>query len=147
MKTGIELIAEERKEQIEKHGWDLTNNIDYVNGELIKAALFAINPDQFEWPFYWQEKFRNKILAKTKIERLRIAGALIAAEMDRTLNHQSFKKEIVDLTNNKMIQTKIYYWHDGILEETDSLDHKENEGCSHLVVTFVNGVPTGSVIV
>lgn len=83
MRTGIELIAEERKEQIEKHGWDLSNDEDYGNGELIKAALFAINPDQFEWPFYWTEKFRDKILKKDEIDRLRVAGALIAAEIDR----------------------------------------------------------------
>lgn len=86
MKTGVELIAQERKEQIEKHGWDLKNDQDYADGELIKAALFAINPKMFEWPFYWTEEFRNKILSKDPIERFKIAGALIAAEIDRRQN-------------------------------------------------------------
>ena len=84
MKTGVELIAIERQEQIEKHGFDVTKDQGYSKGELIKAALFAINPNQFEWPYYWMEEFRNKILAKTtEIERLKVAGALIAAEIDR----------------------------------------------------------------
>lgn len=84
MKTGAELISEERKEQIEKHGWDIKNDEDYSNNELLKAALFAINPDQFEWPFNWTPEFRNKILLKTNtVERLKVAGAFIAAEIDR----------------------------------------------------------------
>lgn len=83
-KTGIELIAEERKEQIEKHGFDVTKDSGYNDNELIKAALFAINPNQFEWPFYWMEEFREKIKNKPNdVERLKIAGALIAAEIDR----------------------------------------------------------------
>jgi len=80
MKTGVELIAEERQEQIKKHGFDIQNS----QNELIKAALFAINPDQFEWPYYWDEEFRRKIKNKpNSVERLKIAGALIAAEIDR----------------------------------------------------------------
>lgn len=82
-KTGIELIAQERQEQIEKHGWDVSHDASYGHNELVKASLFAINPEQFEWPFYWQEKFRGKIQRKTKIERLAVAGAFIAAEIDR----------------------------------------------------------------
>src|SRR5687768_4545537 len=84
MKTGAELIAEERREQIEKHGFDIKNDEHYSNNELIKAALFCINPYQFEWPFYWGESFRDKILAKQDItDRLKVAGALIAADIDR----------------------------------------------------------------
>jgi hypothetical protein len=84
MKTGIELIAQERAEQIEKHGFDVENDKDYAHNELIKAALFAINPYQFEWPYYWDEEFRTKIRNKPNdIERLKVAGALIAAEIDR----------------------------------------------------------------
>jgi len=83
MKTGIELIAQERQEQIEKHGWDLKSDQDYSKNELIKAALFCLNSNNFEWPFYWDEKFRNKILDKDKIGQLKVAGAFIAAEIDR----------------------------------------------------------------
>ena len=82
-KTGIELITEEREEQILKHGFKVENDADYSNNELVKASFFAINPEQFEWPFYWREDYRSKILRKTRIQRLTVAGALIAAEIDR----------------------------------------------------------------
>lgn len=42
------------------------------------------------------------------------------------------------------VTTKIYYWHDGVLEPTNNID---NAGCSHIIVTFINGVPVGSVFV
>lgn len=80
---GIGMIAQERWEQINKHGWDEKNDADYGNGELLQAALFAINPELFSWPNGWHKKFKNKILAKDKIERLRVAGAFVAAEIDR----------------------------------------------------------------
>jgi len=53
MKSGIELISEERKEQIEKHGWSIQNDKDYSSEQLIKASLFCINQKLFEWPWYW----------------------------------------------------------------------------------------------
>ena len=81
--TGAEMIAQERWEQEHKHGFKICDK-HYLNGELIKGALFAINPDVFEWPYYWLEEFRFKILNKpNEIERLKIAGAFIAAEIDR----------------------------------------------------------------
>jgi hypothetical protein len=92
-KSGVELIAEERKEQIEKHGFSIQNDAKYYQeNELIKAALFCINTDVFEWPFSWQEEFRNKIISKTNpIERLKVAGAFIAAHIDML---QSLESEI-----------------------------------------------------
>lgn len=85
--TGVQMIAKERKEQIEKHGWDISHDEYYSDNELVKAALFCINSEVFEWPFQWDEKFRDKILKKpNRVERLRVAGALIAAEIDRLQN-------------------------------------------------------------
>lgn len=83
MKTGIELITEERKEQIEKHGWDLSDDKSYSEEELLKAALFCIDQKRFEWPFYWMGIFRAKILNKSRVDQLKVAGAFIAAEIDR----------------------------------------------------------------
>ena len=82
-KTGIELIAEERQEQIEKHGWDLSHDASYSDEQLLKAALFCIDQKRFEWPWGWIGYFRNKVLDKNRIEQLAVAGALIAAEIDR----------------------------------------------------------------
>lgn len=78
---GIELIAEERHEQIYKHGWDLENDQYYKNGELLQAAMFCIGADK--WPENWDLHFRDKILSKDQIGKLKVAGAFIAAEIDR----------------------------------------------------------------
>lgn len=90
MKTGIELIAQERQEQIEKHGWDLSNDADYGKGELIDAARFSLTPGkQFLWP--WHDfgigtHFKEKIEKKQRLQQLIVAGAFIAAEIDRLQN-------------------------------------------------------------
>ena len=76
MKTGIELIAKERQEQIEKHSWDITNNADYGNEELLKAALFCIDQKRFEFPFEWHPFFREKILNNKRIDQLKKAGEI-----------------------------------------------------------------------
>lgn len=39
MKTGIELIAEERQRQIDVEKWDLKHDSDYKHGELVGAAM------------------------------------------------------------------------------------------------------------
>lgn len=90
MKTGIELIAEERQEQIEKHGFDVTHDKEYYDGDqLIDADIYALTGDDKFYPNSWGNWWRNKMVAKSnstphsKIERLKIAGALVAAEIDR----------------------------------------------------------------
>lgn len=92
MKTGIELIAEERREQIEKHGFDLDKDAeDYSNYELYNAALYALTLERDKYPETWEFWWHDKMMAKQErmseeefwIERLKIAGALIAAEIDR----------------------------------------------------------------
>jgi hypothetical protein len=92
MKTGIALIAGERHEQITKHGWDVINDSCYKDEELLKAALFCIDQKRFEFPFGWYAYFRNKILAKSRIDQLKVAGAFIAAEIDRLLAIENKEK-------------------------------------------------------
>ena len=83
-KTGAELIAEERLEQIEKHGFNVENDRDYSHGELLEAAMFTIDPTLDCWPDGWTIHFKRKILYKPNVvSRLKIAGAFIAAEIDR----------------------------------------------------------------
>jgi hypothetical protein len=89
MKTGIELIAQERKEQIEKHGRTLESdakiNIGYTLSvaarSLIKSNPF--NPVNGQRPLRWNEATWDRMIKKSYKERLIIAGALIAAEIDR----------------------------------------------------------------
>lgn len=96
MKTGIELIAIERQEQIEKHGYGqdfINNNPQYYEGkELSFVAEMALAIEHEEgidpniYPESWPSEDIDKILRKPYKERLIIAGALIAAEIDR-INH------------------------------------------------------------
>lgn len=92
MKTGIELIAEERQEQIEKHGRSISQDVTYNSGlekPLTKAAA-ALTMEhgnslamQTMRPQNWDAEIWNKMMSKPYKERLIIAGALIAAEIDR----------------------------------------------------------------
>jgi hypothetical protein len=87
--TGIELIAAERKRQIEVEGWTADHDDRWVNGELAEAAAtYAslphhegafINWRTLHWPFdiEWYKPEENRI------RELEKAGALVAAEIDR----------------------------------------------------------------
>lgn len=89
MNTGIELIAIERKEQIEKHGWD--NDSEWESGELAQAAIYCLTLKRKDYPKNWGDWFYKRIQLKKnrmgwnvfKIEMRKIAGALLAAEIDR----------------------------------------------------------------
>lgn len=92
MKSGIELIAQERKEQIEKHGFDIKNDATYGNEELLKGALFCIDQKRFEFPWNWIVWYRSRIIHKSRVDQLKVAGALIAAEIDRLQYIEQRKK-------------------------------------------------------
>ncbi|MEM7487259.1 MAG: hypothetical protein AAF348_18780 [Bacteroidota bacterium] len=90
MKTGIELIAQERKEQIEKHGRNIESDVE-INScfQLSEAACYLAWLDieeadcRDEAPCGWNLEQWQKMHDKPHEERLIIAGALIAAEIDR----------------------------------------------------------------
>lgn len=94
-KTGIELIADERQEQIEKHGFSVENDKYYAKKELAQAAKYCLMLAEFKeksgriacknvyWPENWDRHFENKILNKPRIEQLIVAGALFMAENER----------------------------------------------------------------
>jgi len=90
MKTGIELIAQERKEQIEKHGRTIEKDvIDNSRLQLSDAASKLCADDAGGYwgtstlPIGWNQEVWDKMTNKPYRERLIIAGALIAAEIDR----------------------------------------------------------------
>ena len=97
MKTGIEQIAEERQEQIEKHKFDIAHDRVYTHGELSKAAMFCLTRKEKYYPKHWgtwlMENICDKKLRMTKvefkIEMNRIAGALLAASIDVLQQHSS----------------------------------------------------------
>lgn len=85
MKTAIELIAKERKEQIKKHGRTVELDVQQNhNCQLLVGAVRLIQ-DKGETPppDRWDKNIWKKMQSKSKKKRLIIAGALIAAELDR----------------------------------------------------------------
>lgn len=105
MKTGIELIAQERQEQIEKHDFDLIRDLKlyYDNDELHLAAVWCLMQcgliPYFEChPPTWGEWFKERVEAKKKrmntiefrIEMEIIAAALLASDID-VLRHKNMK--------------------------------------------------------
>lgn len=97
MKTGIELIAEERKRQIEEEGWTKEHDAQHEDNVLAVAAASYAMPEGARtfmqtqggnylpifWPFeakWWKPCPRDRVRELVK------AGALIAAEIDRIQN-------------------------------------------------------------
>jgi len=104
MSTGAEMIAAERRRQVEQEGWTPARDAKHHDGGLLKAAvayldvnaLMAVRNESFvlrkqladstvfadPWPWGYQWDKRDK---HPNLKRLAIAGALIAAEIDRLL--------------------------------------------------------------
>lgn len=89
METGIELIKKEREEQILKHGRttekDIRENDSYqlaIGASKLLAYPAECN-DCISPPEGWDIDLYKKMRGKPYRERLIIAGALIAAELDR----------------------------------------------------------------
>lgn len=90
MKTGIELFKDERNHQIEKYGFTGEHHANhpewYDQGQLTEAARYL--SDKFihtnlYFPKNWDKDWFFKLCARDYKERLIIAGALFAAEIDR----------------------------------------------------------------
>jgi hypothetical protein len=104
--TGIELIAAERKRQVEVEGYSATHDDQHTANQLAWAACYYAMPsvilvkldagvscfeawhgisDQHVFNMTkWDMAFAKK-KQKTRIQQLTVAGALIAAEIDRLL--------------------------------------------------------------
>jgi hypothetical protein len=101
MKTGIELIAEERERQVSKEGWTALHDTQHNDGQLARAAAcYAWHTrDQcsmiagipYQWP--WEQEWW-KPTPDDRLRELVKAGALIAAEIDRL---QRLAKHIASL--------------------------------------------------
>ena len=97
MKTGIELIAEEREEQINKHGRtidsDRENNKAYQLTEaaaILSTEMFRSSKKRFAaMPDEWDDEICLKMCRKDRKQRLIIAGALIAAELDKIITNKN----------------------------------------------------------
>jgi hypothetical protein len=102
--NGIDLIVAERKRQIEKEKFDSTHDSQHESKELAWAAVCYAAPEPIyrcelpfgpragytftdPWPDWWDPEW-DKREKHSDIRRLVIAGALIAAEIDRLLNEE-----------------------------------------------------------
>lgn len=90
MKTGIQLIKEERDEQVTKH--HINTGLDVLHNSSCQLAYAAerlcvpeLDVPNYIPPMNWDERIWDKMISKPYKERLIIAGALIAAELDRLL--------------------------------------------------------------
>lgn len=81
LSEGLDLVSKEREEQIKKHGYTITHDMKYTDGQLLDAVVSIIDQDLSRFPF--ENDYFNMIMVKTPEERLAIAGALICAEIDR----------------------------------------------------------------
>lgn len=84
-KTGLELIADERAEQVKKHGYTPDHDRQHDGGQLLKAAMYAITSDKnFMQDGF--ERFESRVDEdRHEIVNLVRAGALVVAEIDRLL--------------------------------------------------------------
>jgi hypothetical protein len=114
MKSGIELIAEERQRQMDKEGYNLEHDLQHDGGELAIAACVLASPYLTYYKRDYANSFSfevnsinwdldvptagNVILANNtygnirRIKQLKQAGALIAAEIDRINSYNKTQK-------------------------------------------------------
>lgn len=107
MKTGIELIADERQRQIEVEGWTPEHDAKHTGNQIAMAAACYASPvplraqievpcgcrsgmcqhiafgkhmwvGAWPWSAQWDKRAKHD-----RLRQLAIAGALIAAEIDR----------------------------------------------------------------
>lgn len=93
--NGAELIAAERRRQIEEEGWTPEHDAEHEDGELAIAAacyatpenerLYLYNgdvPSDWPWAHEWWKPCPGP---DNRVRELVKAGALVAAEIDRLL--------------------------------------------------------------
>lgn len=109
MKSGIELICEERLRVIAEEGYDAAHDAGHVNGELAGAgACYALwhagYIGQFcwrlamsLWPFEeeWWNPAAGNDARENRVRDLVKAGQLIAAEIDRVQAQENRPRIIV----------------------------------------------------
>jgi hypothetical protein len=93
--TGAQLIVAERERQIVIEQWTAEHDDDHTDGSLAQAAAsYALGGSTITnidasrvidiWPASWGAEDK-RIADKSRVRQLVVAGALIAAEIDRLL--------------------------------------------------------------
>jgi hypothetical protein len=92
--TGIELISKERQEQIEKHNISIEDDLINNKAHQLSESAAVLATEKFPsdrsrlicMPKEWNDEACLKMCKKDRFNRLIIAGALIAAELDKMIN-------------------------------------------------------------
>lgn len=102
MKTGNDLIIEERKKQIEKGYTTEHDNRHNSSYELTRVALYCIEQaliklgtrekESYTYPVNWSKAFKFKISNMSVIKLMTVAGAFFIAERERTGNDEWTKR-------------------------------------------------------
>ncbi len=84
LSSGTGMIVEERIKQIKVKGFDGNHDDSehHQHEELKHAAMFLLTGDENYYPDNWIPEWKEKFSKKTKIQKLIVAGALIAAQID-----------------------------------------------------------------
>ena len=134
MKTGVELIDEERRRQIDVEGWTKEHDKQHEEGELANAgAYYALTDDMLTfidkywgndmhltiWQFDLESLKRNRRDGSldNRIRELQKAGALIAAEIDRLLSVEmeamsSVERMVVEIKQDRKKHPIKWMWKD-----------------------------------
>jgi len=106
LSEGVKAILQERRKQIDKYGFSAefqAEHPEYYGAEqLISAAYELLKIDYDDYPLDvrqygvvcpkgWDKEWFTKLALKDKKDRIRIAAALLAAELDR-LNYLETNK-------------------------------------------------------
>jgi hypothetical protein len=81
--TGADRIVLERLEQIHKHKWTPEHDDQHVNGKMLDVAQCLMIGVEDCWGIHERVHKNNKLPYDQHIKCLTVAGALIAAEIDR----------------------------------------------------------------
>lgn len=107
MSKGIELIAAERKRQIEVEGYntkhDFNEPLDSIVAGAVSYALVDIDKNQAEKWWKWEWKFWKPKDRKRNLIR---AGALIAAALDKIEAQEDFDEWMKSRKKSKTVSSK-----------------------------------------
>lgn len=115
MKTGIELITEKRIEHITKHGITIMDDIKHNSDGQLSVAAGVLGqkniPQQYKKtliPKNWDKDRWERMVNKPYKERLIIAGALYAAEIDRLIfsEPEELEQKVFRLTYSDLEKSK-----------------------------------------
>lgn len=83
--TGVELIAQERQEQLLKHKFTIEHDQREFKtyGDMLGAGmLYLLTGNHQHFPEAWERYWKERLDRKSEVEKLAVIGALAAAKID-----------------------------------------------------------------